>query len=140
MEEYESARLDPVGRKEAIPLYLKQALCALYRILLYRQNSRLYHTVALQETTSFNLLLITRSLLVDGEATYLAQVMELEKQWADLPGVKMRGAAPFPFRFSNEERAEIETDITGGLHGMEAMQGVKATLDELFPVRGDRPA
>ena len=62
-------------------------------------------------------------------------MLELEKTWAELPGVCARGAAPFPFRFSNEERAEIEADVIGALRGIEAMRQVQESLGELFPER-----
>ena len=92
--------------------------------------------MAFQETSSFDLLLLARNLLVDGEATYLAQVLELEKTRAELPGVRERGAPPFPFHFSDEERAEIGADVSGALRGMEAMDGVRESLGELFPEKG----
>ena len=130
------AQLDPAAQKEAKALFLKQSLSALYKAVLHRQNPRLYRAMAFHETPSFDLLLLARNLLVDGEATYLAQVLELEKTWAELPGVCARGAAPFLFRFSNEERAEIEADVSGALRGIEAMREIQESLGELFPERG----
>ena len=129
-------QFDPAAQKEAKVLFLNQSLSALYKAFLRKQNLRLYRAMAFKETPSFDLLLLARNLLVDGEATYLAQVLELEKTWAELPGVCVRGAAPFPFRFSNEERAEIEADVSGALHGIEAMCEVQERLGELFPERG----
>ena len=130
------AQLDPAAQTEAKALYLNQSLSALYKTLIHRQNPRLYSAMAFQETSSFDLLLLARNLLVDGEATYLTQMVELEKTWAELPGVCTRGAAPFPFQFSIEERTEIETDVGGALRGIEAMRNVQESLGELFPERG----
>ena len=62
--------------------------------------------------------------------------MELEKIWAELPSVCTRGAAPFPFQFSDEERAEIQADVSGALRGIEAMREVQKTLGELFQEHG----
>ncbi len=73
------AQLDPAAQEQAKALYLKSSLSTLYKTLIYKQNSRLYRALAFRETPSFDLLLLARNLLVDGEATYLAQVMELEK-------------------------------------------------------------
>ena len=130
------AQLAPAAPKEAKALFLKQSLSALYKAFLHRHNPRLYRAMAFQETPSFDLLLLARNLLVDGEATYLAQVLELENMWAELPGVCARGAPSFPFRFSNEERAEIEADVIGALRGIEAMRQVQESLGDLFPERG----
>ena len=130
------AQLDQAAQKEAAALYLNQYLSALYKAVLHKQNPCLYRAMAFRETPSFDLLLLARNLLVDGEATYLALVLELEKTWAELPGVCARRTAPFPFRFSNEERAEIEADTNGALRGIEAMREVQESLGELFPERG----
>lgn len=130
------AQLDPAAQRQAKALYLNRSLSALYKTLLHRQNPPLYHALAFRETSSFDLLLLARNLLVDGEATYLAQVVELEKIWAELPGVYTRGAAPFPFQFSDEDKAEIQADVGGALRGIEAMREVQETLGELFPERG----
>ena len=124
------AQLDPTARKEAKALFLNQSLSALYKTFLQKQNPRQYRAMAFQETPSFDLLWFARNLLVDGEATYLAQT------WAELPGVCARGAVPFPFRFSKEERAEIEADASGALRGFQAMRAVQESLGELFPERG----
>lgn len=84
----------------------------------------------------FDLLLLARNLLVDGEATYLAQVIDVENTCEELPGVRIRGGAPYPFQFSREEKAEIEADVNGALRGMEAMSPVQKSLGRLFPERG----
>ncbi|KAL9607872.1 MAG: hypothetical protein Q9167_007261 [Letrouitia subvulpina] len=129
-------QLEAATQKSAKALYLNQSLSALYKALLHKQNPRHYRAMAFQETSSFDLLLLARNLLVDGEATYLAQVLELEKVWADLPGVCAHGAPSFPLQFSHEEKAEIEADVNGALRGIEAMREVQNNLGELFPDRG----
>ncbi|KAL2038359.1 hypothetical protein N7G274_009008 [Stereocaulon virgatum] len=91
--------------------------------------------MAFQETPSFDLLLIAQNLLVDGEAAYLAQVVEVEETWAELPGVCACGGAPFPFRFSDKEKAKTEANVNRALRRMEAMHGVKKSIGELFPER-----
>lgn len=92
--------------------------------------------MAFQEIPSFDLLLIARTLLVSGEATYLAHIVELETTWAELSGMCARGGAPFPFRFSNKEGADIEADVNRAMRDMEAMRGVKESIGELLPERG----
>ena len=129
------AQLDPAAQKQAKALYLNSSLSVLYKTLLRKQNHPLYSALAFRESPSFDLLLLARNLLVDGEATYLAQMVELERTWEELPGVYARGNAPFPFHFSNEERAEIEANVNGALRGIEAMRGVQDSLGELFPER-----
>lgn len=130
------AQLNPEAQKQAKALYLKRSLSVLYKTLISKQNPRLYRALTFRETPSYDLLLLARNLLVDGEATYLAQVVDLEKTWEELPGVRIGGGAPYPFRFSIEEKAEIEADVNGALRGMEAMSAVQRSLGGLFPERG----
>lgn len=129
------AQLDSDTQKQAKALYLHQSLSALYKSFLHKQNRRLYSALAFGDTPSHDLLILGRSLLVDGEAAYLAWVAELERSWADLPGVRARKAVPFPFKFTNEERAQIEADCMGSVRGMEAMRNVNESLGDLFPER-----
>jgi len=129
-------QLDQAERKKAENLYLNMSLSALYKTFVHKQNPRLYRAIEFQETSSFELLLLARNIVVDGEATYLAQVVELEKTWAELPGVGVHGNALYPFKFSEEEKIEIEADVGGALRGIEAMRGVQEGLGKLFPEQG----
>jgi len=130
------AQLDQAAKTRAEALYLNMSLSALYKTFLHMHNPRLYRAMEFQETGSFELLLLARNLVVDGEATYLAQVVEVEKTWAELPGVRVHGNALYPFNFSEEEKSEIEADVTGALRGIQAMRGVQKGLGELFPEKG----
>ena len=130
------AQLDSAAQNQAKALYLHQSLSALYKYFLHKHNRRLYNALAFGDTESHDLLILGRSLLVDGEAAYLAWAAELESSWADLPGVRVREAVPFPFKFTNEERAHIEADHMGSVRGMDAMQNVKESFGDLFPERG----
>lgn len=127
------AELDKAEQKRAQMLFLNQSLCILYNTLVHQQSPPLYHALEFQQTPSFSLLLLARNLTVDGEATYLAKVAELEAIWGTLPGV---GTAAYPFTFSAAQRAEIESDVEGSVRGMELMRGIQDSLGDLFPERG----
>lgn len=127
------AQLDRAEQEQAQALFLKQSLCALYKTLVHQQNPPLYHALEFQRTPSFSLLLLARNLTVDGEATYLAEVAELEPIWDTLPGV---GNAVYPFVFSVEQRAEMKADVEGVVRGMELMRGIQDSLGELYPEQG----
>ncbi len=130
------AELDPAEQEEANTLYVKRSLCSAYRYLLNQKYSRLYRALSFQETPNFGLLLVPRNMLVDGEATFLAQVVDLKKMWDELPGVLAAGGPPFPFCFSDAEKAQIESDVEGALRGMQTMNTVQETLGDLFPELG----
>ncbi|EEH07563.1 phosphotransferase enzyme family protein [Histoplasma capsulatum G186AR] len=131
-------KLNIEAQKEAKALYNKQALSSLYRTFVYKRNPRLHRVLEYRESPNFDLLLLARNLLIDGEAIYLARIVELEGTWADPPGVvtSERKDCPYPFYFSDEEKAEIKRDMNGSLLGMQAMQCIKDSLGDLFPEQG----
>lgn len=90
----------------------------------------LYRTWEYQQSTSFDLLLIAQRLLIDGEAQYLASMLELENDWLDLPGVAAQGSPPYPFRFSSVERTEIEADAKGAAEDMNIMSSVRDRIEK----------
>ncbi|KAL5388578.1 hypothetical protein PMIN02_007701 [Paraphaeosphaeria minitans] len=126
-------QLEGDAKKHAETLYLKQSLCSLYNTLTHHKNPKLYAAFEFQQTTSYLLLLLARNLLIDGEASYLLQVAELESKWDTLPGAK--GCA-YPFSFSQNDRKEMEVDVEGVVRGMEAMRAIREELGELFPEQG----
>lgn len=126
-------KLEPNAKKHAETLYLQQSLCSLYNTLTHHQNPQLYAALDFQKTTSYLLLLLARNLLVDGEASYLLQVAELEATWDTLPGAK---GQTYPFTFAPKDREEIEVEVEGVVRGMEAMRSVRENVGELFPEQG----
>jgi hypothetical protein len=82
---------------------------------------------------SYTLLLLARNLLIDGEASFLSQVVVLEKLWGTLPGTEN---SFYPFSFSAKEKEEIERDVEGAVRGMDAMRVIREELGELFPEQG----
>jgi len=130
-------QLDDASRKKARSLYLSQALSTMYRMLLHSEIPLLYRTWEYQQTASFDLLLIAQRLFIDGEAQYLASILELENAWLDFPGVLAQGSPPCPFRFSSTERTVIEADAKGAVEGMTLMGRVRESIGRgLFPERG----
>ena len=129
--------LDDTSQKKAMALYLSQMLSTMYRLLLRNEAPVLYRTWEYQQTSAFDLLLVAQRLLIDGEAQYLASILELETIWKDLPGVLTQGSPPFPFRFSSVEKAEIQADAKGAAEGMNLMRSVRDSIGrDLFPERG----
>ncbi|KAJ4373138.1 hypothetical protein N0V83_003429 [Neocucurbitaria cava] len=132
--------LDPSSpaRRRAQALFLQQSLCVLYNTMTHRKIPLLYAALQFQQTPSYLLLLLARNLLIDGEATYLAHVADLESSWDDFFSVATTGknSPPYPFAFSAQEHREFDADAEGAAHGMEVMREVKESLGELFPEQG----
>jgi hypothetical protein len=130
-KDYDS--LEPEAQKRADKLWLQQGLCYAYNLWVHRHNPRLYSAFEFQHTSSHDLLLLARNLLIDGEATYLSQIAALESTWDSLPGAK---GAPYPFSFSAKEREEMEADVEGAVLGIQVMRAIREAIGELFPDQG----
>lgn len=126
--------MEPEAKERANNLYYQQSLCVLYNTLINKLSPRIYASLEFQQTKSFSLLLLARNILIDGEATYLAQVAELEAIWNTLPGAAQN--SPFPFSFSDKERKTMEANVEGALRGIELMRSIKECIGDLFPEQG----
>jgi hypothetical protein len=84
-------------------------------------------------TQKYLLLVLSRNLFIDGEASYLAQIAELESTWSEFSG---EDGSTYPFAFPEKEREELEADSEGVVRGMEAMHSIRESLGELFPDQG----
>ncbi|RMY56901.1 hypothetical protein D0865_03403 [Hortaea werneckii] len=114
-------------------LFYLQSLRALYRTLMQKSAPDIWKSFEFQETPTFDLLLFARNLLVDGEATYMAHLMEaLESDSAGWIHSSKDGA----IASLSLEKEEIMADAEGALRGMDAMQGIRNSLGDLFPERG----
>ncbi|MCJ1334837.1 hypothetical protein MMC09_000102 [Bachmanniomyces sp. S44760] len=130
-------QLDDAPRKKAFSLFQSQMLSTMYRMLLNTEKPLLYRTWEYQQTSSFELLLIAQRLFIDGEAQYLASMVELENAWMDLPGVVAGDSPPYPLHFSAAKKKEIEVDARGAAEGMNLMRSVRDSIGkDLFPEGG----
>lgn len=128
--------LSSAKQLEAKRLYMSMSLSALYRNLTYRDNPVLYKAMEFRQTKCFEMLLLAQNLLVDGEALYQASVLDLEKEWPDIPGVQAFGNPPFPVQLSASEIRSLERDVSGAIRGMELLAHIKNSLGELWPEKG----
>lgn len=89
-----------------------------------------------RQTKCFEMMLLAQNLLVDGETLYQASVLDLEKEWPDVPGAQALGNPRFPVRLSASEVRSLEKDVSGAILGMELMSDIKNSLGELWPEKG----
>ncbi|GAB1743368.1 hypothetical protein NU219Hw_g9205t1 [Hortaea werneckii] len=114
-------------------LFYLQSLRALYRTLMQKSAPDIWKSFEFQESPTFDSLLFGRNLLVDGEATYMAHLMELLESnsagWIHSSKGRAIGSLSL-------EKEEIMADAERALRGMDAMQGIRDRLGDLFPERG----
>ncbi|KAI7087005.1 hypothetical protein KC356_g4565 [Hortaea werneckii] len=129
--DYEQLSLAEQARVRS--LFYLQSLRALYRTLMQKSAPEIWKSFEFQETPTFDLLLFGRNLLVDGEATYMAHLIELLESdsagW--IHSTKDRAIGSLSC-----EKEEIMADAERALRGMDAMQGIRDRLGDLFPERG----
>lgn len=105
----------------------------MYRLLVYLTIPKVIDCFEFQDSVSLTLLLLARTILIEGEAAYLAQVCDLEKEWETFPGTQ--GSA-FPLTFTAKERQTIQEDVESFDVGARAMRRLKASLGESYPEEG----
>jgi hypothetical protein len=126
-------KLDTDEKTHKETLFLQQSLFIMYEMISHRNNPPLYAVLQFQHTMDHTLLLLARKLFIDGEATHVSQVAELEATWKDLPGAK---GSPYAFSFSAKEQKEMEADVEGAVRGMDAITSINETIGKLFPEQG----
>ncbi|KAK5115819.1 hypothetical protein LTR85_009413 [Meristemomyces frigidus] len=125
-------------REKARALFNNQSLVAFYRMLVKAKAPELHRCFEVQQTPAFDLLLLARNLLVDGEATYLSSVVELAERWPEYlreRGVK-DGNVDCPVHFTEGEKAAIEKDAQAAYEGIRAMAGIQDALGDMYPEYG----
>ena len=124
------AQLSTADQEQANGLFLHQSLCTLYRTFVHNHIPDAWKCFEFHETSHYDLLLLPRNLLVDGEVTYMARLVELLGSSPNVLGTQTS------LQFSADAKAEIQSDVEGALRGMDIMRGIQLTLAELFPERG----
>lgn len=75
------------------------------------------------------LLLLVRNILIDGEASYMAQACELASIWETLP--RAQGAV-YPLSFPAADIEVIQADAESAAKGTDAMRRIRESLGDLF--------
>ncbi|EME77786.1 uncharacterized protein MYCFIDRAFT_33962 [Pseudocercospora fijiensis CIRAD86] len=123
------AELSKAEQNAASELFMQQSLCVAYRLWIHETNKEVWKSFEFQKTPAFELLLLAKNLLVDGEATYIAYVFDYLREHSEI--MQQTGLT-----LSQELVAEVEADAEGARYGMHLMKEVKALAGHLFPVRG----
>lgn len=123
------SEMSPDEQGAANRLLLDQSLCVAYKRWIQAKIPHLWKCFEFQETPAFELLLLARALLVDGEALYTARIIE---HLQDKNGILEASGLSVP----EHVKAEVAVDSQGALCGMEAMAQIQGAMGDLFPERG----
>lgn len=104
-------------------------MSALYRFWLRAHNGDAWKCMQFQETPINSLMLLARKLFVDGEALFMAKLVDTAESKPETFGAR----AP---TFTEAEKAQIAQDAEAATRGMDAMSGIREALGELYPEDG----
>ena len=92
----------------------------------------LFKALEFRETACFQLLLLARNLLVDGEATYLALLADQQQNhWQDIPRLN-HSSKHYPLQFSAEMLHKIEKDHRSAILSMDLMREIQDLIGHKF--------
>ncbi|KAG6318323.1 hypothetical protein E4U22_005507 [Claviceps purpurea] len=128
--------LEDDAKKAADSLYWDQGLCAMYRLIVHLKMPKVFDCFKFEQSEAFHFISVPRSMLVAGEAYYLAQACELEKEWDTIPGAQ---DVVFPLTFTTSERQTIEQDRESFVLAFRAMDIIKKKLGKSLPNSGYVP-
>lgn len=105
---------------------------------MHKSSSMSRLCLEFQDTPHYLFILLAPHLLLDGEATFMAQILDLAENGDDKPeNVKLRDACKYiSHSLSADEKNEIQSDLEGSLRGIELMKELKEEMGDLFPERG----
>ena len=129
------AELSSQEQKDARKVYKEQCLCYLYRMLVAKESSKIRKCLEFRETEAFNLILLARKLLLDGEVPYLAHLLELLESGIAISGLESV-VDKLPITFTEEEKRQIKHDIEIVAKGMDVLHDIEDALGDLFPIKG----
>lgn len=111
---------------------------ALYRKLIHKRSPDIWKCFEYQDTPQFEVLTIARRLLHEGEARYLARIIELIESGSDI--VKLSGPAggsPQARRAALlADRDSILRYAEAAQSGSDVMKVIQQTIGDLFPEQG----
>ena len=124
--------LSEAEKRQAEALFEQRSLVALYRLLVSKYYPRLHKAFEFRNTVIYHLLQIGTHLLIDGDAIWLTQAVELQDSWAEIMG---EDRPPCPLSFSDEERQQIDADWEKAELAMSLMTAVRESIR--FPISRD---
>lgn len=126
-------QLSNAEKRKANTLLINQGLLAAYRRWHHFENPDIWGCIEFRQTSHYTLPLVARNLLVDGEATFMARVVELAKTKPDLLGAARQRILS---SLGPEDLKHIEKDSVDAFEGMNVMQNLLDATGYIAPKHG----
>ncbi|KAL8667152.1 MAG: hypothetical protein Q9168_007324 [Polycauliona sp. 1 TL-2023] len=117
-------------QKRAKSLLTQQSLYKAYEILSLQKNKTLYGSLRYQKGLGCQIIALAGNVLQDGEPLVKGQLMEIQRQWQELPAVRAQAnpSSTCPLQYSSEARLAQEVDQRKWMQGLELMSQILESL------------
>ncbi len=120
--------MNEAQQKRAKSLLSQQSLFKAYEILSLQRNKKVYHALRHQKGLGCQIITFAGNLLQDGEPLVKGQLMQIQREWQELPAVRARACPTCPLYFTSGDLLAQETEETKWIQGLELMTQVLESL------------
>ena len=120
--------MNEVEQGRAKSLLSQQSLFKAYEILSLQKNKKVYHALRHQKGLGCQIITFAGNLLQDGEPLVKGQLMQVQRQWQELPAVRARACPTCPLYFTSRDFLAQEREEAKWIQGLELMTQVLESL------------
>ena len=120
--------MNEVEQGRAKSLLSQQFLFKAYEILSLQRNKKVYDALRHRKGLGSQIITFAGNLLQDGEPLVKGQLMQVQRQWQELPAVRARNCPPCPLYFTSRDYLAQETEEAKWIQGLELMTQVLESL------------
>ena len=120
--------MNELDQARAKLLLSQQSLFKAYEILSFQRNVKVYDALRHQKGLGYQIITLAGNLLQDGEPLVQGQLMQVQRQWRELPAVRARASPPCPLNFTRRDLLAQEIEEAKWMQGLELMDQVLESL------------
>ena len=120
--------MNEVQQERVKSLLSQQSLFKAYEILSLQRNKKVYDALRHQKGLGCQIITFAGNLLQDGEPLVKGQLMQIQRDWQQLPAVRARAYPTCPLLFTSQDILAQETEESKWIQGLELMTQVLESL------------
>lgn len=121
-------KMNEIEQGRAKLLLSQQSLFKAYEILSLQRNEKVYHALRHQKSLGCQIITFAGNLLQDGEPLVMGQLMQVQRQWQELPAVRALACPACPLCFTAQDILAQEIEDAKWMQGLELMTQVLESL------------
>ena len=120
--------MNEVEQGRAKSLLSQQSLFKAYEILSLQRNKKVYDALRHQKGLGCQIITFAGNLLQDGEPLVKGQLMQVQRDWQELPAVRVRAYPTCPLHFTSQDFLTQQTEEAKWIQGLELMTQILESL------------